>query len=129
MHVDIALVVPVRDGRVLVARRAEDAHQGGTWEFPGGKVEPGEEPLAAARRELHEECGLTADGLEPLAVFFHEYPDRALRFHVFIARDPAGDVSIDGGRESSWCTFAELQRLEMPEANASILGALRWRLA
>jgi len=121
---EIALAIVVRDGKVLVARRADDRHLGGTWEFPGGKVEPGEEPDDAARRELFEETGLAAGELEPLIVFVHDYPDRRLRFHAFVARQATGEP------RSEW-TFmpsSDLGQLEMPDANRAILRALRWRL-
>ncbi len=125
---DVALAVAVRTGRVLVARRAPGSHLGGTWEFPGGKVEPGEEPIEAARRELREETGLTAGRPEPLVVFVHDYADRPLRLHAYLVREPEGEVAIDGDREWSWKTRPELEALEMPEANRRVLRALAWRL-
>ena len=113
---------------MLVARRADDAHQGGAWEFPGGKVEEGEEPEAAALRELREETGLIAARAEPLLMFVHDYPDRRLRFHVFLVDDPGGDVRVDGDRPFSWADPGALDELQMPEANRAILHALRWRI-
>lgn len=114
---------------MLVARRAEDVHQGGAWEFPGGKVEEGEEPEAAALRELEEETGLQAKAAEPLLMFVHDYPDRRLRFHVFLVDDPGGEPRVDGGRPYAWADPASLDALGMPEANRAILKALRWRIA
>jgi 8-oxo-dGTP diphosphatase len=121
---EIALAIVLRDGKVLVARRAAGRHLGGAWEFPGGKVEAGEEPEDAARRELHEEAGLEAGVLEPLIVFVHDYPDRRLRFHAFLARQATGEPRS----EWSFISSSELGQLEMPEANRAILRALRWRL-
>jgi 8-oxo-dGTP diphosphatase len=118
----------VRGASILVARRADDAHLGGAWEFPGGKVEAGEEPLAAALRELREEAGLAASTAEPLLVFVHDYPDRRLRFHAFLVKEATGEVVIDGGRPWAWAEVASLGELPMPEANRAILRALRWRL-
>jgi 8-oxo-dGTP diphosphatase len=114
---------------VLIARRADDQHLGGAWEFPGGKVEPGEEPDAAARRELLEETGLVASELEPLLVFVHDYPDRRLRFHAYVVRDAQGEPRTDGDRPWAFVPPAGLGDVSMPEANRAILRALRWRLA
>lgn len=127
-RIEVALAVPVRAGSCLVARRAPDAHLGGLWEFPGGKIAPGESPADAARRELAEETGLTAHTLEPLVVVVHDYTDRSVRLHSFLARDPEGEVSVEAGREWAWVSREELEAFEMPVANTAIVRALRWRL-
>ena len=126
--IDVALAVPLRGAEVLVAVRDSAAHQGGLWEFPGGKIREGEAAESAALRELEEETGLAGGSTEPLMVFAYDYPDRAIRFHCFLVRDPAGEVEIGGGRRWSWCGWQELSELPMPDANQSILRALRWRL-
>ncbi len=112
---------------MLVARRGAGTHLAGSWEFPGGKIEAQEPPAQAARRELREETGLVAGELEPVGVFVHDDPERSLRFHVFVAREPAGEVRIDG-REWGWMSRAELAALEMPEANGPIVRALMERI-
>ncbi len=129
MAVDIALAIPQRDDRFLVARRAEGLHLGGHWEFPGGKIKPGEKPVDAARRELAEETGLIDAELEPLVVVLHDYAEAPLCFHVFVARDPAGDVTMDAQREHAWVSLQELGSLGMPEANRQMLRALRRRVS
>jgi len=126
--VEIALALPLRDRRVLVVRRAPESHLAGLWEFPGGKIETGEQPARAAARELREETGLVATELEPLGLFVYEYPDRPLRFHAFLARDPAGELRVDGEREWTWAGLSELLELELPDANTQIVRALRWRI-
>jgi len=127
-RVDIALAIPHRENRFLVARRAMGLHLTGHWEFPGGKIEPGEQPADAARRELAEETGLIATELEPLVVVVHDYTQLPLRFHVFVARDPTGEVAMDAEREHAWLSLEELSSLEMPAANRQMLRALGWRL-
>jgi 8-oxo-dGTP diphosphatase len=124
----VALAVPLRNGRILVARRPCDAHQGGVWEFPGGRIEPGEEPAHAAVRELLEETGLEAAGMEPLVTVLHDYPDRPVRIHAYLAREPAGDVRTDRDRQTRWLLPGELRDLEMPLANGPVVKALCMRL-
>jgi 8-oxo-dGTP diphosphatase len=126
--VDVALAIPLVGDEMLVARRPAGTHLEGTWEFPGGKIVGGEEPSAAARRELSEETGLVAEALEPLLVLVYEYPEHPVRLHVFLARDPRGEVKIGGSREWGWRTLSQLRDLDMPPANAPILNALRWRV-
>ena len=127
-RIDVALAVVVRNGSILVLRRREGVHLAGAWEFPGGKIEPDEEPHEAARRELAEETGLCATVLEPLVLVVHDYAELPLRFHVFLAREPTGEVVPDAAREWSWIAPEALQALEMPEANRRMLRALSWRL-
>ncbi len=127
-RVDIALAIPHRENRFLVARRAQGLHLAGHWEFPGGKIEPGEQPADAARRELAEETGLIATELEPLVMVVHDYTQLPLRFHVFVASDPTGDVTTDVTREHAWLSIEELESLEMPAANRQMLRALGWRM-
>ncbi|ANM29428.1 hypothetical protein ABI59_07260 [Acidobacteria bacterium Mor1] len=124
VRLEIALAVPLRDGAVLVARRRSDAHQGGLWEFPGGKLETGETAAEAAARELSEETGLRAAGFRSLIKIEHDYPDRTVRLHVFLAVDCSGTLSIDGGREHAWVAPTDLAGLEMPAANRPIVEAL-----
>jgi 8-oxo-dGTP diphosphatase len=127
-RIDVALAIPVRAGWVLVGRRPPGVHLAGSWEFPGGRIEPGEEPSDAARRELLEETGLRSDSLEPLVLVVHDYADRPLRFHVFLAHDPVGMLRRRPGGEWIWKSPEELRELQMPEANQSMLRALRWRI-
>ena len=118
----------LRGDKLLVARRQAGLHLAGTWEFPGGKIAVGESPADAARRELAEETGLVARGVEPLAIVVHDYTEAKLRFHVFLAREPAGEVRIDVPREFAWVGLEEIEDGSMPEANRQMLRALRWRL-
>lgn len=127
--IEVALAIPERNGELLVARRcASSGHLAGYWEFPGGKIEAGETPARAARRELQEETGLIARRLEALTIILHEYPDRSLRFHVHLARDLSGEVRIEGDRAWAWKELSQLAKLRMPPVNRRILSLLRERL-
>lgn len=126
-RLDVAIAIVMREGRVLVARRAIESHLPGLWEFPGGKIEPGEPAEAAARRELVEETGLSAGKTEPLTVFLHSYPERTVRLHVFLVRQAEGDVVSGTGQSWEWVAREDLAGLPMPEANRAILRALSWR--
>jgi 8-oxo-dGTP diphosphatase len=126
-RIDVALAIPIREGKMLVARRLQGTHLAGHWEFPGGKIDHGEDPARAAARELLEETGLRADDLEPLVLLVHDYADRPLRFHVFLAREPDGELRGDEPRWV-WKTLTELEQLRMPDANRQMLRALRWRV-
>jgi 8-oxo-dGTP diphosphatase len=126
-RLEIAIAVPLRGTEVLLRPRDERGRLAGTWEFPGGKIEPGEEPLHAAIREMREETGLTGGRWEPLCVHAYAYPDRTVRLHAFLVRE------LDGKRIAhpgwAWIPWARLAELALPEANGAILEALAGRIA
>ena len=120
-----ALTVGGRGGpRVLLAQRRADAHQGGRWEFPGGKVEPGEGAVAALARELREELGVELLSARPLIRFPYRYPEFAMDFEVFRARWRGRPRGCEG-QELRWAGLAELQELEVPPASGPVIGALQ----
>lgn len=117
----------VRDdrGRVLVARRAAHRHQGGCWEFPGGKVEAGETITAALRRELAEELGITVDACTPLIRIAHDYGDRHVILEVRAVDRWSGQVAGLEGQPVAWRSPEALDRADFPAANRGIISALR----
>ena len=125
-RLEIALAVPLRGTEVLLRPRDERGRLAGAWEFPGGKIEPGEAPLEAAIREMREETGLTGGRWEPLCVQAHDYPDRRVRLHAFVVRDPEGDGGLHPAW--TWVPWARLQELRLPEANGAIVEALATRI-
>lgn len=127
MH-EIALAIVFHGDRWLVAKRRHDAHLGGLREFPGGKCLPQETPTQAALRELYEECAVRARPLHVLEAVTWEYADRIVRITPVIACWEAGEPQSLGNTTTRWVDVAELQRLEMPPANAAIIqAALEWR--
>jgi 8-oxo-dGTP diphosphatase len=121
--VEVAIVVLRRAGRILVRRRREGEHLAGLWEFPGGKIGPGETPVDAARREVREEMALEAGGLAPLGRIEHAYPDRTVTLHVFEGTC-AGDPAPPDGAAWAWVTPAELESLPVPDANRDLIARL-----
>ena len=116
----------IRDarGRVLLARRPAHLHQGGRWEFPGGKREPGEGRFEALRRELEEELGIRVRAARPWLRVEHRYPDRAVRLDVWRVLDFEGRPEGREGQAVEWVPVADLDGRDFPEANRSILRAL-----
>ncbi len=126
VHV-VALALRDAAGRVLVQQRPDHKHQGGLWEFPGGKVEPGESPLAALRREIHEELDYTLGAAGPLIQVTHDYPDKSVRLEVWQAVDPqaAARLRPAEGQPIRWVGVDALRRLPMPAADRPVVNALR----
>jgi 8-oxo-dGTP diphosphatase len=115
------------DGRVMVAQRPEGKSLAGLWEFPGGKIEPGETPEAALVRELAEELDITvpAEALQPLTFVSHAYADFHLLMLLYVCRSWQGVPNGLQGQPLRWGTSAELAALPMPPADVPLLAALR----
>jgi 8-oxo-dGTP diphosphatase len=115
------------DGRVLVARRPPGKSMAGLWEFPGGKVRPGETPEAALVRELREELGVdTAEScLAPIAFASHAYVDFHLLMPLFACRVWRGEPHAREGQALKWVMPARLAELEMPPADRPLIALLR----
>ena len=120
----VVAAVVVRDGRVLLTRRNEGTHLAGMWEFPGGKIEPGEEPPAALVREIGEELGVSAAIGAPFAFNYHAYPGKRVLLLTYLV-ELAGSPQPLGCAEIGWFTSGEIGRLETPAADVPIFGRLR----
>ncbi len=121
----VALIDP--DGRVLLARRPEGKSMAGLWEFPGGKVEPGETPEAALIRELHEELGIEtwSSCLAPLTFASHGYETFHLLMPLFACRRWQGTVTPREGQMLKWVRPAQLRDYPMPPADIPLIPILR----
>jgi 8-oxo-dGTP diphosphatase len=112
-------------GRVLVTRRADHVHQGGLWEFPGGKLEPGESPEQGLARELEEELGIQVRASRPLIRVRHDYGDRQVLLDVHRVRAFEGTAHGREGQPLKWVDPREMDSGEFPLADRPIITALR----
>jgi len=110
-------------GRVLISQRPAHVHQGGLWEFPGGKLEPGETAANALRREIHEELGITVQAARPLIRIVHDYPDKAVLLDVWRVDDFAGKPAGCEGQAIEWVGVENLGDYPFPVANTPIIKA------
>lgn len=111
--------------RVLLALRAAHRHQGNLWEFPGGKLEPGETAEHALVREIEEELGIRPTRWRPLITVEHEYADKAVRLHVFRVSAWQGEPHGREGQPLQWASSTQLDTLQFPAANLPIVRALQ----
>jgi len=121
----VALLDP--DNRVLLARRPPGKPLAGLWEFPGGKVAPGETPEAALCRELQEELGIDVSDscLAPFTFASHRYPDFQLLMPLYLCRRWNGTVTPLEGQELTWARPNRLGDYEMPPADKPLVAMLR----
>ena len=121
----VALIDP--DGRVLLAQRPPGKSLAGLWEFPGGKVEPGETPELALIRELQEELGIDtwASCLAPLTFASHSYPDFHLLMPLFACRKWQGIPTPQEGQTLAWVRPQNLRDYPMPPADLPLIPILR----
>ncbi|MYC59897.1 MAG: Nudix family hydrolase [Gammaproteobacteria bacterium] len=124
VHVMVAVIFNHRD-EVLVALRNRHSHQGGLWEFPGGKPEPDEPRLQALHREIHEETGLRLLASHPLCRVEHRYADKHVLLDVHLVSRHAGEPSGKEGQRIEWRARQELLAADFPAANARIVELLR----
>lgn len=123
--VHVAAGVIIRDARVLVTRRPDDTHQGGLWEFPGGKLEPAEEVEAALKRELHEEIGIVVLDASALLQVHHDYGDKRVLLDFWQIEAFEGEPVGREGQALQWCPLVDLPKLEFPAANIAVVEHLR----
>jgi 8-oxo-dGTP diphosphatase len=122
----VAAAIVERDGRWLMTRRLKGTHLEGLWEFPGGKVDPGETLEACLVRELDEELGVAARVGRLRWSTTHDYPVKRVELHFY-------DCAIEGeprpllGQELRWVSASELASLPLPEADAGLVALLTRR--
>lgn len=123
----VACALVDEDGRVLISRRPEGKPLAGYWEFPGGKIEPGESPETALIRELMEELGVTVcrPCLAPLTFVSHAYETYHVLMPVYISRRWTGDVEAREGQALAWAAGARLRDYPFLPSNQPLLAVLR----
>ncbi len=110
---------------ILIAKRSLERHQGGLWEFPGGKIEPGESTHAALCRELHEELGIEVLASRPLIRIPHDYGDKTVILEVRRVTSHVGQAMGREGQPLRWLSPKVMDPAEFPAANRPIINALR----
>lgn len=123
VHVAVGVVVN-QNQEVLIAKRPDNTHQGGLWEFPGGKLESGEDVVDALRREFLEEVGLDIRQAQPLMLIEHNYGDKAVLLDVWLSLDFTGEAKGLEGQQVQWVPKEELKNFPFPSANQSIIEKL-----
>jgi 8-oxo-dGTP diphosphatase len=122
LHVAVGVIKDTK-GNILISRRHQASHQGGLWEFPGGKVEQGESVQQALIRELKEELGITVSSLTPLIKINHQYSDLKVLLDVWVVTNFSGEARGLEGQKITWVTPEQLPTYSFPEANYPIISA------
>jgi 8-oxo-dGTP diphosphatase len=124
VHVVAAAVIDAA-GRVLIAQRPAGTHLAGGWEFPGGKLEPGEERTAGLARELKEELGISIADPRPLIRVQYAYPSRVVLLDMWVVKRYTGEPQGLDGQALRWCAEEELAAADLLPADKPIVAALR----
>ena len=122
----VACALVDADGRVVISQRPEGKAMAGLWEFPGGKVEPGETPEATLVRELREELAIDTQSacLAPLTFASHAYDDFHLLMPLYVCRKWQGIVQPQEGQAVKWVRPRQLRDYPMPPADAPLIAPL-----
>ncbi|HAM73865.1 MAG TPA: 8-oxo-dGTP diphosphatase MutT [Verrucomicrobiales bacterium] len=123
--IEVAAGLVFREGRLLISRRPEGAHLAGMWEFPGGKLEPGESHQDCLARELLEELGIEVSVGELIEEIVHVYPEKTVRLRFFRCGLAANEPRPIGCAAVEWIGAEELDSYVFPPADARLLERLR----
>ncbi len=124
LHIVVAIIRDEQN-RILIAQRPSDKHQGGKWEFSGGKVEAEETAQQALRREINEELGIQIETIQPLIQIRHNYPDLAVFLDVYNVKQWRGEAYGKEGQVIRWVDIDALSHYRFPSANKAIIQALQ----
>lgn len=124
VHVAVG-VIQDKSKRFLISKRLDSLHQGGLWEFPGGKLESSETVYDALCRELHEELNLHVQHAVPLIQISHQYIDKYVLLDVWLVDDFDGTAESQQQQDLKWVSLSDLKNYTFPAANSAILKCLR----
>jgi len=124
VHVAVAIIIN-QDNQVLTSLRKKSTHQGGLWEFPGGKVEQDESVLDALKREIHEEINVSIENAFPFKKIHHQYSDRTVLLDIWKVDSYIGEPEGVEGQQIKWQNIDELNMQRFPAANREIIQALK----
>ena len=123
-RIEVALALVFRERRLLVTRRRAGSHLGGSWELPGGKLAPGEQPEMCAVREVREETGVVVAAERRLPSIAWDYEERRVLLHPVECRWLAGEGERLEVADLAWATRADLCERSFPPANAALIERL-----
>lgn len=118
-------VIQDAEGRFLACLRPQGKHLGGKWEFPGGKVDPGESSQVALARELSEELGIAVEVGDALSTVIWTYERGTIRLHPFLCRMVSGKLTAMEHEDLRWCAPMDFGSLDWADADVPILDEIR----
>ncbi len=124
--VEVAVGVIKRNNKIYISKRADDLHQGGKWEFPGGKREVNETIEQTLTRELSEEIGIQVTQQSPFMLIEHDYGDKIVRLDVRLVENFEGVPRHLEGQKSQWVDINDLSQFTFPDANKVIIDKLMY---
>lgn len=123
--IHVAVGVILRDQHILLALRSSKQHQGGKWEFPGGKVEAGETVQQALSRELQEEVAIQVSESSAFMQLQYAYPEKTVLLDIHLVTRFSGEPHGREGQPLRWASVAELSQLDFPDANQPIVERIK----
>jgi len=127
VHVAVGVITRLKitgQREFFLTKRSDNVHQGGKWEFPGGKVEDEETVAEALSRELNEEVGISVLSCQPLTIIEHDYGDKRVALDVFIVEHFENEPQAQEGQVEGWFLLTDLKVLDFPAANQAIIALL-----
>lgn len=122
---DVTAAIIIQDDKILITRRAPGQNLAGKWEFPGGKIEPGETPEICLARELEEELAITVLVGERFGESIYEYDRGTIRLLAYRAEILGGDIALSVHDSYSWESFSDLDRYDFAPADIPLVRKLQ----